>query len=225
MATKSHALERPQDRARLRVFLVDDHHLFRLGIRTRLEIEPDIEVVGEAGSVARASEALEGTRPDVVVVDIHLKDGDGLDLAGRIREQLPEARVVILSGSEDHATLHRAIVAGASAYVLKDDDPDEVLTAIRNVGAGETMVDDILSRYMVRHEAQREGERGSIATLTAQERRVLDLLGEGLTNREIAERLFLAEKTVRNHVSAVLRKLRVSHRTQAALYSAEHGRP
>lgn len=208
--------------APLRVLLVDDHELLRLGIRTRLRHEADLEVVGEASNATKALELAEAVHPDVVVVDINLQDTDGLELAEQIRAREPEARVIVFSASEDERLLHRAIVAGASAYVLKDDETDDLVEAIRSVGAGRTLVEGILARYLERQAVHRERESRSLSSLTAQERRVLDLIGEGLTNRQIARALFLAEKTVRNHVSNILRKLDLSHRTQAALYLREH---
>ena len=210
----------PSDSGRIRLFIVDDHELIRLGIRARLDGEPDLETVGEAGRVRGTDAALLRTRPDVVLVDVTLSDGDGLELIGSVRNDLPRTRFIVLSGSDDEVTLHRSIVAGASAFVLKGEDLEGLLEVIRSVARGEHLVESMLQRYTRHRTARSRDENGRLASLTPQERTVLSLIGEGLTNREISQRLFVSEKTVRNHVSHVLGKLGLRHRTEAALFVA-----
>jgi len=223
--SRERAAARASEPARaIRVFVVDDHALIRLGLRARFEAEPNLLAVGDCGTVRAALPAVREARPDVVVVDISLRDGDGLDLIGAIREELPDARFVVLSGSDDEASLHRSIVAGASAYVQKGDDLDRLVEIIVEVGRGESHVGSMLDRYAERRSERALDDHGRLASLTQQERAVLRFVADGLTNREISERLFVAEKTVRNHVSNVLHKLGLRNRTEAALFVSDLAR-
>ena len=204
--------------ATIRVFVVDDHALIRVGLRMQIEFEPDLELVGEASTLHAALTKIGTAAPDVVIVDIGLGDGDGTELIRWLAQELPSARAIVLSGADDESSLHRAITAGAAAFVAKDGDLERLLEIVRLVGHGESFADAMLDRYVERRSARATSGSERLATLTRQERAVLTLLGDGLTNREISERLFVAEKTVRNHVSNILRKLRLRHRTEAALF-------
>jgi two-component system, NarL family, response regulator DevR len=205
----------------IRVFLVDDHELVRAGLRAFMDAEPDLEVVGEAGTAAEALVLVPAARPDVVVLDLRLPDGDGVELCREIRSRVPDAHVLMLTTFADEAALLDSILAGAAGYTLKTTRREELLADVRRVAAGESLIaPDLTTALFAR--IRRQGEAADrTAVLTEQERRVLDLIGEGLTNRQIGERLFLAEQTVKNYVSSVLAKLGLRHRTEAALYLAK----
>ncbi|MFD0200167.1 MULTISPECIES: response regulator [Saccharothrix] len=207
----------------VRVLLVDDHEVVRRGLRELLEDEDDISVVAEAGGVDEALVRASATRPDVAVVDVRLPDGGGVELCRRLRA-LPEApRCLVLTAFDDEEALVGAIMAGASGYLLKQVRGQDLVTAVREVAAGRSLLDpQTTSRVLDR--MRRPVEVDVLDALTEQERRVLDLIGEGLTNRQIAERLFLAEKTVKNYVTAVLSKLGMERRTQAAAWVARRSR-
>jgi DNA-binding NarL/FixJ family response regulator len=204
----------------IRVFLLDDHEIVRRGLRDLLEVEPDIEVVGEGGSAAEALARIPAVRPDVAVLDVRLPDGNGVEVCREVRSRLPEVRCLMLTSFADDEALFDAIMAGASGYVLKQIRGNELVDAVRAVAAGKSLLDAgatarVLER--LRHGEQRD-ER--LAALTEQERRILELIGEGLTNRQIGQQLHLAEKTVKNYVSNLLAKLGMERRTQAAAYVA-----
>jgi two-component system, NarL family, response regulator DevR len=207
----------------VRVFLLDDHALIRRGIRDLLEPEEDVEVIGEAGTVADALAAIDASPPDVAVVDVRLPDGDGIEACREIRSRHPETRCLVLTSFGDDEAIMNAVVAGANGFLLKESDGAAVIRAIRTVAAGGSLLDPEVTRRVFERlrQAPQHGGRGG---LTTQQERLLDLLAEGLTNRQIAERLHLAEKTVRNYVSTLLTELGMSHRTQAALYAAERRR-
>jgi two-component system, NarL family, response regulator DevR len=202
-----------------RVFLLDDHEVVRRGLRELLESEPDLQVVGEAGTADEGYGRIPPTRPDVAVLDVRLPDGDGVEVCREIRSRHPEIRCLMLTSFADDEALFSAIMAGASGYLLKQVKGNDLVDAIRKVGRGESLLDpSMITRVLERLRAPSETDE--LAALTDQERRVLDLVAEGLTNRQIGERMFLAEKTVKNYVSNLLAKLGMSRRSEAAAYAA-----
>lgn len=202
-----------------RVFLVDDHEIVRRGVRELVESEGGFEVVGEAGTVAEALARIPPTRPDVALLDARLPDGSGVEVCREIRDRHPEIACVILTSFADDEALFDSIMAGAAGYLLKRARSDELLHALRVVADGGSLIDPSLTaRVMDRIRNPHQDDE--IARLSAQERRILEHIGEGLTNHEIAERMHLADKTVKNYVSHVLTKLGMSRRTEAAALSA-----
>lgn len=205
------------------VFLVDDHEVVRRGLVDLLSGDPELTVVGEAGSVAEAMARIPAARPDVAVLDVRLPDGSGIDLCRDLLAAQDELRCLILTSFTDEQSMLDAILAGASGYVVKDIRGMELAAAIKEVGAGRSLLDNraaaALMSKLRRDTAESDDDR--LRHLSATERALLDLLGEGLTNREIGERMFLAEKTVKNYVSRLLAKLGLHRRTQAALLVAE----
>jgi DNA-binding NarL/FixJ family response regulator len=202
------------------VVLVDDHEIVRRGVRDLLAGDPGIDVVGEAGTVADALALVPALRPDVAVLDVRLPDGDGVTLCRDLRSAMPELRVLMLTSFADDDALYDSILAGAAGYVLKRINGDELLDAVRTVGAGGSLLDPAVTGQVLdrlRHPPEKDTR---LASLTEQERRVLDLVTDGLTNREIATEMFLAEKTVKNYVSSVFAKLGMQRRSQAAVYGA-----
>jgi len=208
----------------LRIFLVDDHEVVRRGVRDMLEVEDDFEVVGEAGSVEEALQRVAATRPDVAVLDVRLPDGSGVELCRELRSAYPDIVCLMLTSYDDDEALFEAIVAGASGYVLKQVKGSDIVTAIRQVGAGRSLLDPALTARVMERLRVGTTEDPRLAGLSAQERRVLDLLADGLTNRQIAAEMFLAEKTIKNYVSNLLAKMGMSRRTEAAVYAARHSR-
>jgi len=212
--------EQAQGDAGIKVFLVDDHEIVRRGVRELLETEPDITVIGEAGTAASALARIPALRPDVAVLDVRLPDGDGVTVCREIRSRMPEVACLMLTSFGDDEALFDAIMAGAAGYVLKQIRGTDLVGAVRTVAAGESMLDpDAASKVMTRMRDQ-AAHADPLAGLTTQERKILELIGEGLTNRQIGERLFLAEKTVKNYVSGLFAKLGMERRTQAAAYAA-----
>jgi DNA-binding NarL/FixJ family response regulator len=214
---------------KIRVFLLDDHEVMRLGLRMVLSAESDMEVVGDAATVASALVRLPAVRPQVAVLDVRLPDGDGISACREIRSMLPDVACLMFTAYEDDQALLGAVMAGAAGYLLKGTPVREVVEAVRVVATGRPILDAAAAQRII---AQlRGGVPGSgqsddrLASLTAQEKRVLDLIGEGLTNREIAERMFLAEKTAKNYVSSLLMKLGLHHRSQAAVLAVLHANP
>ncbi|AQA02244.1 DNA-binding response regulator [Mycobacterium sp. MS1601] len=205
------------------VFLVDDHEVVRRGLVDLLSGDPDLTVVGEAGSVSEALARIPAARPDVAVLDVRLPDGNGIDLCRDLLAALDDLRCLILTSFTDEQSMLDAILAGASGYVVKDIRGMELATAIKEVGAGKSLLDNraaaALMSKLRRDTEATEDDR--LRDLSSTERILLELLGEGLTNREIGERMFLAEKTVKNYVSRLLAKLGMHRRTQAALLAAE----
>ncbi|WP_434172983.1 response regulator [Clavibacter michiganensis] len=210
------------------VFVVDDHEIVRRGVTALVDGQPDLRVVGEAGTVTSALVRIAATRPDVAVLDVRLPDGDGVALCREIRSTMPDVRCLMLTAFDDDAVSAAALLAGAAGYVLKDIRGSGLLDGIRRVAAGE--------RIAGPRPLPRAADPGAIvpsgraadaplASLTPRERAVLDLVAEGMSNREIGEVLGVAEKTVKNHVSGLLRKLGVERRTQAAIYGLERRRP
>ena len=206
----------------IRVFLLDDHEMVRRGVHELLSLESDIEVVGEAGTAAEALVRIPATRPDVAVLDVRLPDGSGVEVCREIRSQLPDVKCLMLTSFADDEALFDAIMAGASGYVLKAIRGTDLLSAVRDVAGGRSLLDPIATARVLerlRDGGQKEDER--LTGLTKQERRILDLIGEGMTNRQIGTELHLAEKTVKNYVSSLLAKLGMERRTQAAAYVAK----
>ncbi|WP_156758507.1 response regulator [Actinokineospora pegani] len=205
------------------VLLVDDHEVVRRGLRDLLDGEPDIEVVAEAGGVAEALARAGSARPDVAVVDVRLPDGDGVSLCRSLRALTPAPQCLVLTAFDDEQALVEAIMAGAAGYLLKQVRGQDLVNAVREVAAGRSLLDPVTtSRVLDR--MRRSAEADELAGLTERERAVLELIGEGLSNREIAERLFLAEKTVKNYVTSVLSKLGMQRRTQAVAWVARRPR-
>src|SRR5499427_716428 len=213
-------IENASDNTPITVFLLDDHEIVRRGVRDLLEAESDISVVGEAGTAASALARIPALRPDVAVLDVRLPDGDGVSVCRDIRSRMPQVACLMLTSFGDDEALFDAIMAGAAGYVLKQIRGTDLVGAVRTVASGRSLLDpEAASRVMAR---MRDQARRSdpLAGLTGQERKILELIGEGLTNRQIGERLFLAEKTVKNYVSALFAKLGMERRTQAAAYAA-----
>jgi DNA-binding NarL/FixJ family response regulator len=208
----------------LRILLVDDHEVVRVGVRALIDRQPDMEVVGEAGTVREAVDQARQLKPDVVVLDIRLPGGDGLDACRQIKEDRPETRIIVLTSFPDDEMLFDAIACGAEGYVLKEIGSDELLRALERIGRGESLLDPALTgRVFAKMREARQQERAhAFAGLTGQEMQILARLTEGKTNREIGEALHLSEKTVRNYVSVILGKLNLNSRAQAAAYAARH---
>jgi DNA-binding NarL/FixJ family response regulator len=208
----------------LRVMLVDDHEIVRDGIRAMLAAEEDIVVTTEAGTVQEAIDEADRTKPDVIVMDVRLSDGSGIEATREIRARHPETRVLMLTSFADDEALFASIMAGASGYVLKQVRSDDLLRAIRAVGSGESLLDPAVTSAVL--ERLRKGKHllrdERLARLTPQEERILTLVADGRTNGEIGEELGLAEKTVKNYVSSILSKLEVARRAEAAAYLARH---
>ncbi|WP_413760587.1 response regulator [Streptomyces sp. MMBL 11-3] len=216
--------ERPGADSPIRVFLLDDHEVVRRGVHDLLDDEPDITVVGEAATVAQALARVPALRPQVAVLDVRLPDGDGVTVCRELRSRLPELACLMLTSFDDEEALLDSIMAGASGYVLKQIQGSDLVSAVRTVAAGRSLLDpSATARLMAR---LREGERpkeepDALPGLTVREREILALIGEGLTNRQIGQRLYLAEKTVKNHISRLLAKLGVERRIQAAVIATQ----
>jgi two-component system, NarL family, response regulator DevR len=211
----------PGGSARIRVFLLDDHELVRRGLHDLLSGEPDIEVVGEAGLAAEALRRIPALLPDVAILDARLPDGHGVDVCRDIRSTHPDVACLMFTSYDDDEALLAAIMAGASGYVLKQIRGTDFVDAVRRVAAGQSLLDPAVTRTVLARVRQTEHrEDDPLAALTDQERRVLELIAEGLTNRQIGERLFLAEKTVKKYVSSLLAKLGLQRRAQAVAYAA-----
>ena len=209
---------------RQRILLVDDHEVVRVGLKALLEKHPDFEVIAEAASAREAIEKTKANKPDVVVMDIRLKGGSGIEACQEITEKYPETKVIMLTSYAEDEMLFSAIRAGASGYVLKQIGSDDLIHAIEAIGRGEALLDPAVTQRVFQEvrKAAREDEASAFAVLTQQEMHVLQLVSEGRTNRQIAEMLFLGEGTVRNYVSSILSKLNVRNRAEAAAYAVEH---
>jgi DNA-binding NarL/FixJ family response regulator len=216
-------IERQWRVSRIRVFLLDDHEVVRRGVRDLLESEGDIEVVAEAASAAEALARAPAVKPDVAVLDVRLPDGDGVTVCRELRSQLPELACLMLTSFADDEALFDAILAGASGYVLKQVREADILGAVRTVAAGGSLLDPAATARVMARMREQATASDPLQGLSDQERKVLDLIGEGLTNRQIGERMFLAEKTVKNYVSNLLAKLGMQRRTQAAAFVARLG--
>lgn len=204
----------------IRVLLVDDHEVVRRGLRALLDAQDGIEVVGEAGSVNDAVRQVGFNSPDVVMMDVRLPDGSGVEATRRIRQRFPDVAVLILSSFADQEALVSSIEAGASGYLLKRVDTEAIVDAVRAVGAGESLLDPAMTEQLFNNVRDADRDDELIARLSGQERRILSRLAQGKTNREIAEEMFLAEKTVKNYVSNLLAKMGMSRRSEAAAYAA-----
>ncbi|MEY7981309.1 response regulator [Streptomyces pilosus] len=216
--------EQPGPDHPIRVFLLDDHEVVRRGVHDLLNDEPDITVVGEAGTVEQALVRVPALRPRVAVLDVRLPDGDGVGVCRELRSQMPDLACLMLTSFDDEEALLDSIMAGASGYVLKQIRGSDLVTAVRTVARGQSLLDpSATTRLMARlRGGDREEERpDALPGLTDREREILDLIGEGLTNRQIGRRLYLAEKTVKNHISRLLAKLGVERRVQAAVIATE----
>jgi two-component system, NarL family, response regulator DevR len=205
----------------IRVFLLDDHEVVRDGVKAMLETAAGIEVVGEAATVREALDRIPPTHPDVALLDVQLPDGSGVEVCRDLASDHPEVRCVMLTSFGDDEALFEAIVAGAAGYLLKQVRGTDIVDAIRRVADGESLLDPTLTERVLARMRRPPEEDERLTRLTPQERRILALIAEGLTNRQIAERMFLAEKTVKNYVSNLLAKLGMQRRTQAAVFGAE----
>jgi two-component system response regulator DevR len=205
----------------IRVFLLDDHELVRRGIRVLLEQEPDMQVIGEADTAQDATARIPALRPDVAILDARLPDGNGIDVCRDIRSVDPSIRALILTSYDDDEALFAAIMAGAAGYLLKQVRGTDLVNAVRLVAAGQSLLDPAVTQRVIERIRQGPQEPDELKSLTDQERRILELVAEGLTNRQIAERMYLAEKTVKNYVSSILAKLGLERRTQAAVFAAK----
>src|SRR5271165_6122426 len=207
------------------VFLVDDHEVVRRGLIGLLRGDPELEVVGEAGSVAEAMARIPALRPDVAVLDVRLPDGNGVELCRDLLSDLPDLRCLMLTSFTSDEAMLDAILAGASGYVVKDIKGMDLAKAIKDVGAGKSLLDNRAAAALMAKLRGEAAHSNPLSGLTDQERALLDLLGEGLTNKQIGERMFLAEKTVKNYVSRLLAKLGMERRTQAAVFVSKLDKP
>jgi DNA-binding NarL/FixJ family response regulator len=201
------------------VFLLDDHEIVRRGVRELLESEPDITVVGEAGTAASALARIPALKPDVAVLDVRLPDGDGVMVCREVRSMMPDLACLMLTSFGDDEALFDAIMAGAAGYVLKQIRGTDLVGAVRTIASGQSLLDPDAARKVMTRMREQAARSDPLAGLTAQERKILELIGEGLTNRQIGQRMYLAEKTVKNYVSALFAKLGMQRRTQAAAFA------
>ncbi|MFC5676676.1 response regulator [Aeromicrobium endophyticum] len=209
--------------APIRLFLLDDHEVVRRGLKDLLDQEDDIEVVGESGLAHDAAARIPTIKPDVAVLDARLPDGSGIEVCRDVRSLDPSIAVIILTSYDDDDALFAAIMAGAAGYVLKQVRGTDLVDAVRRVAAGQSLLDPAVTQRVLRRIREGEPAEDPLRSLTKQERRILDLIGQGLTNRQIAGEMFLAEKTVKNYVTQLLSKLGLERRTQAAVLVTRHG--
>lgn len=205
----------------VKVFLVDDHEVVRRGLVDLLGADPELDVVGEAGSVAEAMARVPAARPDVAVLDVRLPDGNGIELCRDLLSRMPDLRCLILTSYTSDEAMLDAILAGASGYVVKDIKGMELARAVKDVGAGRSLLDNRAAAALMAKLRGAAEKQDPLSGLTDQERTLLGLLSEGLTNKQIADRMFQAEKTVKNYVSRLLAKLGMERRTQAAVFATE----
>ncbi|CMP23319.1 LuxR family transcriptional regulator [Mycobacterium tuberculosis] len=205
----------------VKVFLVDDHEVVRRGLVDLLGADPELDVVGEAGSVAAGMARVPAARPDVAVLDVRLPDGNGIELCRDLLSRMPDLRCLILTSYTSDEAMLDAILAGASGYVVKDIKGMELARAVKDVGAGRSLLDNRAAAALMAKLRGAAEKQDPLSGLTDQERTLLGLLSEGLTNKQIADRMFLAEKTVKNYVSRLLAKLGMERRTQAAVFATE----
>ena len=224
MAPDTELPRRPAAERHLRIFLLDDHEIVRRGLRDLFESEPDIEVVGESGSATQAVALLLALRPDVALLDARLLDGSGIDVCRSVRSRRPEIRALILTSYDDQTALFAAIMAGASGYLLKQIQGADLVTAVRRVAEGQSLLDPAVTSSVLERVRVSAARSGELAALSDREHEILLLVAEGLTNRQIGERLYIAEKTAKNHVSNILSKLGLERRTQAAMLAARLAR-
>jgi len=207
---------------KIRVFLLDDHEIVRRGLRELLESGGDIEVVGESGLAKEATARIPALRPDVAVLDGRLPDGSGIDVCRDVRSVDPNIKALILTSYDDDDALFSAIMAGAAGYVLKQVRGSDLLETVRRVAEGQSMLDPGVTSQVLERLRRGPDTSDALAVLTDRERQILELIGEGLTNRQIGERIFLAEKTIKNYVSSLLAKLGLERRTQAAVFATRN---
>ncbi|GAA0561806.1 response regulator transcription factor [Actinomadura livida] len=205
----------------IRVFLLDDHEVVRRGVAALLSAEDDIEIAGEAGTAEQALARIPAARPDVAVLDVRLPDGDGVSVCRELRSRLPGLACLMLTSYDDEDALFEAVMAGAAGYVLKQIHGSDLVGAVRTVATGQSLLDPRSTARMLQRLRERQEKKDPLKGLTEQERHILELIGEGLTNRQIGERMFLAEKTVKNYISNLFAKLGMSRRTQAAALAAQ----
>ena len=210
---------------RITVFLLDDHEIVRRGLRDLLESEGDIEVIGEAATEQTAIDRVHALDPDVAVLDVRLEEGNGVEACREIRSRNPRTGCLILTSFADDEALFQAIMAGAAGYVLKQVRSADLVDAVRRVAAGQNLLDPAVTARVLERIRRGPAQDARMAQLTEQERHVLELLAEGMTNRQIGERMHLAEKTVKNYVTALLSKMGMARRTEAAVYAARHLNP
>ncbi|WP_127358499.1 response regulator [Actinacidiphila soli] len=214
-------------RTPIRVFLLDDHEVVRRGVHDLLDAEPDIEVVGEAGTIDHALARGPALRPDVAILDVRLPDGDGITVCRELRSRMPELACLMLTSFDDDDALLDAIMAGAAGYVLKQIKGSDLIAAVRTVASGQSMLDPATTTRLMSSlrgdDAPAEPQDELLSGLSPREREILGLIGEGLTNRQIGLRLYLSEKTVKNHISRLLAKLGVERRIQAAVLATQAG--
>jgi two-component system, NarL family, response regulator DevR len=202
------------------VFVLDDQEIVRRGVRGLLEAEPDIRVIGEAGTASAALARIPALRPDVAVLDVRLPDGDGVTVCREVRSRMPRVACLMLTAFSDDQALLDSIMAGAAGYVLKQVRGSDLAGAVRTVASGQSLLNPRAAGKLMTRLRDQATRPGPLAGLTPHERSVLELIGEGLTNRQIGERLLIAEKTVKNYISSLFRKLGLEQRTQAAAYAA-----
>lgn len=207
----------------IRVFLMDDHELVRRGLTDLIQSDSELEVVGQAGTCAEGLHGIVAKRPDVAILDVRLPDGSGIEVCRDLRSIAPEVNVLMLTSYADDEALLSAVLAGAHGYVLKDIQSDLLLKMIREVSAGKSLLDPAAVNEIRKRLAKGSSVYSMLEDLTDQERRVLEFIGEGMSNRQIAEHMFLAEKTIKNYVSSVFAKLGMERRSQAAAFIARLG--
>ncbi|MGQ2911019.1 MULTISPECIES: response regulator transcription factor [unclassified Aeromicrobium] len=206
----------------VRIFLLDDHEIVRRGIRDLLEAQEGLTVIGEAGTAGEALELIPTLLPDVAVLDARLPDGSGIEVCRDVRAAHPEVNVIILTSFDDDEALFSAIMAGAAGYALKQIRGNDLVDAVRRVADGQSLLDPAVTAQVLDRIRNAPAPKDPLAELTAQERRILSLIGQGMTNRQIATEMYLAEKTVKNYVSQLLSKLGLQRRTQAAVLAEKH---
>ena len=207
--------------ALIKVFLLDDHEVVRRGVASLLDTEPDIQIIGEASTARQALARIPALRPDVAVLDVRLPDGNGVAVCREIRSQMPEVACLMLTSFADDDALFDAVMAGAAGFVLKQIHGTDLVGAVRTVASGQSLLDPRSTARMMARLRDQASRKDPLAALSDQERRILELIGEGLTNRQIGARMYLAEKTVKNYVSNLLAKLDMQRRTQAAALAAQ----
>lgn len=205
----------------VRVFLLDDHELVREGVRTLLESDEDIEVVGEAGTASEALTRIPLAKPDVAILDVRLEEGNGIEVCREVRSAVPEMACLILTSFADDEALYASVMAGAAGFVLKQIKARDLIEDVKKVANGESLMDPRAVARVVERIANPPAGDPVLASLSPQERRVLDLIAEGQTNKQIAESMFLAEHTVKNYITGLLRKLKMASRTEAAIYATK----
>lgn len=206
---------------RIQVFLLDDHEVVRQGVRVLLQDQPDMDVVGEAATATQALARVPALRPDVAILDVRLPGGDGVEVCRELRSRLPDLACIMLTSFADDDALLQAVMAGAAGYLLKDVRGTGIVEAVRTVATGKSLLDPTATAKLLERLREDAARKDPLATLTSQERQLLDLIGDGLTNRQIGQRLFLAEKTVKNYISSVFVKLGLQRRTQAAILATQ----